>query len=296
MQAAALEAGAGATEFSSSPGERDVFLAEASAAGAEASASASCHEVSATDAPTAASSSATGAAPARDSSLPPLSDRRSRHPRMIADEQKKATHVASVASAPATGGVVSDFLEGKRLGKLFDEWKTLQGEDVEGVSQTYGYNTRSPAVRLTDDSTHDPFAGTLPSPKSKAKLKAGKGRGRGVREAVPVVNTGLGRKRTCKTNEFQTNRDQDRATAGLEAPEFGGDSDFGSDVVDHHESRMNESKLVGRLFQVVSNPKVTSNPRDMGDSESTRKVPQYIEGFPTINLMRLYRGPWRLDA
>ena len=37
-----------------------------------------------------------------------------------------------------------------------------------------------------------------------------------------MVNSGLGRKRMCKSNEFQINRDQDRATAGLEAPELGG--------------------------------------------------------------------------
>mmetsp|Transcript_40039 Transcript_40039/g.87420 ORF Transcript_40039/g.87420 Transcript_40039/m.87420 type:complete len:365 (-) Transcript_40039:73-1167(-) len=53
-----------------------------------------------------------------------------------------------------------------------------------------------------------------------------------------------------------------------------------------------------RVFNVITNPKVPKETiADRTASElSSRPAPTHIEGFPSIKLMRLYKGPWRMNA
>merc|ERR1712194_296915 len=91
-------------------------------------------------------------------------------------------------------------------------------------------------------------------------------------------------------------------TSKADGDAFRGDSDFSagsdySEASDNRDNRISESKLVSRLFQVVSNPKACSREvAGEGEGAAARRVPNYVEGFPTLNLMRLYRGPWRLEC
>jgi len=278
-QAAVLDAAGEATEFSSAHGERELMLGDV---GIEAS-SASGHEASGMDAPAVSSSAiATAAGPsARDTSLPPLSERRGSATSAGHElEHKKATHIASVSSAPGAGGVASEYMESKRLGKLFDEWKKRQNENDEEGQLSARPSAQDTGSARSRHATFDFTPGASGSPKAKAAGSKGRGRG-------DAAGGAKGRRTRTLTNQTAQNETEQRGSVVDDA------TDCGSDVSGHRGARISESKLVGRLFQVVTNPKVTGEAA--GDGESTRRVPSYVEGFPTLNLMRLHRGPWRLE-
>jgi hypothetical protein len=145
-------------------------------------------------------------------------------------------------------------------------------------------------------------ATTTPKVKSSAiggRAQAGaKGRGRGQKQAGSRTGSPLhpgGKKgKTGKQRAvLGADVEADCETQGLDDLDGPLGSDYGSDTSEHRGAGISESKLVSRFFQVVTNPKVTGEAS--GDGENTRRVPSYVEGFPTLNLMRLYRGPWRLE-
>jgi len=285
----------------------------------ETSVSISGHEASATEAPTAASSSATGAAaaaapcPVRDAALPPLPDRRSRHPSggetaidsgsaplRPAQDHKKATHIASVISRPGGGGgFTGEYLEGKRLGNLFDEWKARQ--DHDSLDDAIAASAHSSASKPADDGGNArQFGASAPS-----SSRTPRGAPSGTSDASAQNSTGkqsaAGAKKVKeKTGGYATAGSHDKkkgkdATAAVAAELDGNEDeeDDGSDASENQGAENKESKNISRLFQVATNPKVTGEAT--GEADNARRVPAYVEGFPTINLMRLYRGPWRLD-
>jgi hypothetical protein len=318
------------------------------AAGGDASVSVCGQEATAAADALAASSSKTGAGLSRDASR--LTERRhvrslrgnsqtigddgdtgsARHGVALGsgdaqERTKKTTHVASVASALGAGGVASEYMESKRLGKLFDEWKLEHADDVEDGSQSQ--STRHMMARFVDDSHSgrgikvsppgvSPSAAStssaLASPKAKSPLAAserktpvgGKGRSRAAQQdsATSDTRTGIGLKTPRRPiGELQrlssddAKADDDRhgsnepGMLGMDDAEFAATTDGDGTM----SGRRGESKLVSRLFSVVTNPKVVGDAIE--NSDSARKVPSYVEGFPTLNLMRLYRGPWRLE-
>lgn len=286
LQAAAPDAMAEASDFGN---EREGVLGEAT--GAEGSAS--VHEAAVIDAHAAAAvpgASAAAAAPA-GAALPALPERR----RRIGEESKKITHIASVTSAPGAGSMATEYMESKRLGKLFDEWKMCQDEEEDsGISpnhshsHNYNHHSKSSSIRFGKEEGKD---------KGKQSDEKGKGKGRGG--GTPRhSNAGGGGVHTPPPQKAKKKPPQEASSEQRSADDddiFSDDfsAEYGSDMSDHNGQRIKESKLASRLFQVVTNPKVTGEAS--GDGESTRKVPSYVEGFPTMNLMRLYRGPWRLE-
>lgn len=287
-----IDIAADMAEFSSAPG--DPVAADVS--GADAASAAQLHEAPTTDPPTLASSPTPGhEREGASQSVQARSDHRGAH-RGADPELKKASHIASVTSAPAHGGVAAEYLEAKRLGHLFDEWKRreLEKEKEEGHSSLPSsarapgdagngrHRGKEPAsARLARGgagilSPNSPSAASMASPKAKAK--AAMGNARSPKEAVKKAMMQMDAEGDPGSNE----RGDEYA-----------DSDGSQSV--RGDPRISESKLVTRLFSVVSNPKVTGEATGEG-GELTRKVPNYVEGFPTLNLMRLHRGPWRLEC
>lgn len=262
-------------------------------------------------------------------------------------------NIASVPSNPGVGGVANEYLETKRLGKLFDEWKETQAEEnqqdefihtrprrtsngkpieVHNTNNSSDQvNLRSARLAAPSNASHPTAASpresssvqnaasmtsptssgkdaivTPSSPKTKPGMSARRVRGRGVVETANGVLGGNPNPKTVGKPKAATRRrpsnlefdSGDVAQMSTPRGSTENNQDFvdasGSDTSEHHGAQICESKLVSRLFQVMTNPKGTG--QVASDSESSRKGPTHIEGFPTMNLMRLYKGPWRLDV
>lgn len=334
----------------------------------------------------------------RGASLPPLSERLGRRQRASesasggtvgvapssgaaaaaaasGSQSARATHIASVTATPGAGGVANEYLETKRLGKLFDEWKSRQNEsDEDGVHGTgarmstlkfaegarhhgssdsngarsgrhatssnatgFGFgaersvggptasssSTGTPRAAASTaaqgSATPKSAAGATRTPKAKAKAAAADGSrpARGATESGPAGDVQAGGGASAKGTRRQKSKNLPRrrqlsgdseADAGSGSPTSPGrtatrevldddfeDDDSGSDASEHQGTRVSESKLVSRLFQVVCNPKVTGEASGVGEVKKLKET-THVEGFPTLNLMRLYKGPWRLDV
>lgn len=100
--------------------------------------------------------------------------------------------------------------------------------------------------------------------------------------------------------------DAERLSRSLqEALDLGDDEDAGSAVDDSGEDNLRERGgghgmgsasdrlLINRIFRVATDPKAS---REVVLDVEEEPKSEHVEGFPTLSLMRLYRGPWRVDV
>lgn len=213
-----------------------------------------------------------------------------------------APHIAAVSAAGAHGaGVTSEYLMDASLGRLFELWRARQeeeGREVEPEGPGPGRDTYS----------------------SRALPAAPREQGRKVASQARSTAAGL---QSVPSSPPSTPRDAARvngrpvAAAGepsSTSSATGGDGGGGSREASHlphgaahgasHSARGAEGngreaerRRMQRVFTVVTNPKVrcqSLSERSGGDN-SSRPAPHTVEVFPALNLMRLYKGPWRLD-
>lgn len=195
--------------------------------------------------------------------------------------------LASVQVSAPQGGVVSEHLEAKRLGKLFDEWRAKQEE--EGVESTF-LGVQGTRNRWSTASTWSGAGPTMTASythmtasythKSSAPFKA-------VASLALESDSPPGKWSSTQEHlaptDLQLVRPQDALDNGL------GDSDFLSIAAPAEKSKAE------RLFGVMTNPKTRM--ANFADKAAEREapLPTYIEGFPTLMLAKLYAGPWRRD-
>jgi len=173
---------------------------------------------------------------------------------------KTTAHIASVVAAPAHGGVTSEHLETKQLGRLFDQWCEQQAEEAACVA--------TPANRT-------PRNGSVPKEQpggSRIVSAARKGKARDPQSGTAQVGAGI------VGGEHNT-----RGSAlGL-----GGGDAIGTDG--------GRSLRTERLFSVITNPKVLCHSFTERCEGRPRHDDTHIQGFPTLNRMKLHKGPWRLE-
>lgn len=171
------------------------------------------------------------------------------------------THIASVTANPTYGGATSEYLERKELSKLWEMWRAQQDEELEanGLDAEPWGSSRS------------------------------KGSGRN-----PALSHGRSVLETPRTRGTDTMT----SLSGLEAvsPVSMDSDEYGENrVVD--EIEVARQRRLERMYNVITNPKVRVDSFARNPAETRARPDQsHIEGFPTLNLMRLYEGPWRLDV
>merc|ERR1712216_193952 len=162
---------------------------------------------------------------------------------------------------------MGDYLEMKRLGKLFDEWKMQQDATEEETDyqqqkeQSSRFGRPFQSMPANQHVSNDRTSSSSASPRKGRRLR-------------PADACHLGQ-----------HRNVDRSIEEEEALVHG--SEHSSDRGEQHGTR----KLATKLFQAITNPKVTGE----AVSDSTENT-SHVEGFPALSLMQLHQGPWKLDA
>eukprot|EP00929_Paragymnodinium_shiwhaense_P072207 TRINITY_DN36647_c0_g1_i1.p1 TRINITY_DN36647_c0_g1~~TRINITY_DN36647_c0_g1_i1.p1 ORF type:complete len:414 (+),score=43.01 TRINITY_DN36647_c0_g1_i1:106-1347(+) len=169
---------------------------------------------------------------------------------------KATMHIASVTANPQHGGATAEYLEAKELSRLWEKWRAQQDEDMAGME--------------TDISC------------SRDLSNWGGGRNRDRRGQLSIE---VPRGYTQETPRSQ------------ETPRGRVDTDGNDETLSTDDLELTKSRRQNRMFNVITNPKVRTESfaRTAGDTKS-RPDATHIDGVPTLNLMRLYQGPWRLDV
>eukprot|EP00443_Scrippsiella_acuminata_P064148 CAMPEP_0115558260 /NCGR_PEP_ID=MMETSP0271-20121206/99344_1 /TAXON_ID=71861 /ORGANISM="Scrippsiella trochoidea, Strain CCMP3099" /LENGTH=447 /DNA_ID=CAMNT_0002992265 /DNA_START=54 /DNA_END=1397 /DNA_ORIENTATION=- len=214
-----------------------------------------------------------------------------------------AAHVASVPVHAAFGGVVSEHLEAKQLGKLFDQWRAKQEEETNTTFST----TRARSAR----GGRSGGAGIPMSVSSRTASALDRATGathRTVTEDSVALLPGLGPaaplpdddERSFATTEFGGGgrgerlgvaEDERPGAARSETTPSGGRSLAGDRV-----GMTAERSKSDRMYSLLTNPKTRiENFAERGFYDRDTALPSHIEGFPVLNLTKLYEGPWRLS-
>lgn len=189
-------------------------------------------------------------------------------------------HCDTVAGA---SGVVSEYLEFRRLGKLFDEWKAKQADEAKREGADIEQRTPSRKAGAGEEKSAT-AAGRRQSATGASKQKPKKTRA--THRSRRISRASIEMDEQANMDPW-SNLDADGEVGGAAA-------EYGSDTSEHTQTRVNERTLVSKLFGVVSNPRPQNTGETICDPDRPRNT-SYIEGFPTLNLMKLYRGPWRLE-
>lgn len=198
-----------------------------------------------------------------------------------------SSHIATVSNRAAFGGVTSDHLVARQLGKLFDEWRASQDENESEMQATPSAGGRfligrqdascaapkTPRVPATPSGRADGFQRLLRSG-TRAEVLGG--------DRIEIA--------ASPAPEIEIEEGASQSSGGRSClRELLPERTFGTEV-DRSKS--------DRLFNVITNSKVrVESFADRGHSDlASRQVPVEIEGFSHLKLLRLYQGPWRMTV
>lgn len=176
-----------------------------------------------------------------------------------------------VSAVRAVGGASDEHLEMKRLGKLYTQWRDQQEDSDDDLdaprSMTDRWQRRGTQAVSSSGANRRATAGAISGPAPSG--------GGGSRAASPPSGTG----------SKSTGRETPMSDP---ASKLSGSKSAREDVRDKSEQKFREYQkaMTEKIFTAV-----TIDEQSAGSGKPVKQ----IEGFPTLNLMRLYQGPWRLN-
>lgn len=177
---------------------------------------------------------------------------------------KADVHVSAVR---AVGGASDEYLENKRLGKLYMQWREQQDDSDDDFE---------PARTMTEKSmTRRGTAGHAPAARRATDKGLASTAGGKLSPSPPSQGS------ASKTSGRQTPASDAASNAPKENVPMQDGRDKSEQKFKEYQSMMTE-----KIFQAVTVDE---------QATSSGKPVKQIEGFPTLNLMRLYQGPWRLN-
>uniref|UniRef100_A0A7S0FAU8 Uncharacterized protein n=1 Tax=Pyrodinium bahamense TaxID=73915 RepID=A0A7S0FAU8_9DINO len=245
-------------------------------------------------------------------------------------EGRTSAHIASVSVRAAYGGVISEHLESKHLGQLFDQWRAHQvelngGESPAGSGAGAGTGSSAPTRSrwgrpsgggaLAASAPPAPHRGlTQPMAAAAATAPAAVGASRSPvvssspRGGATTARSGVGRGSGASSSPQSPHHSSGADTAPavvIAGGEVEGQAATTGDVESAPSGAGDqggvwsggEHRRTARLFNVITNSKVRCESfAERGYSDLlARPAPTHIEGFPPLQLSRLHRGPWRLN-
>lgn len=180
-----------------------------------------------------------------------------------------------VSAVKAVGGAGDEYLEMKRLGKLYAQWRDQQEDSDDDMEPTRVMTERSMARRGT---------GTAPKEVTRrvtGVVKEGK-------DGKEPQSGGGGSRAPSPPSQGSGSKSSGRLSPGSAASSAKKSASAREDGHNKSEQKFREySKfMTEKIFQAVTVDE---------QAVSSGKPVKQIEGFPTLNLMRLYQGPWRLN-
>lgn len=214
------------------------------------------------------------------------------------------SHAPGFAGSAASASATDDHLEAKRIGQLFDEWRSLRAVEAGDNPEASVLSPGAPSglKRSNGAQQHYHVAGSVASPANPRFSRV-------AASSTAPSSPSPGEPSPCgRSPEPSLREDGPRAASpaptsprnedglpklpskGPAARPCGGRTGVGGEVGEASNSRAEiERRRAERLFNVAVNPKVRCETwSDRGPSESLRER-DYIEGFPTLSLLRLYQ-------
>lgn len=204
--------------------------------------------------------------------------RKQASPRITAVDrpQDGTAHIAAVSGRAAWGGVAEEHLQGKQLGKLFDQWCEQQ-EEPALADNSFG------APRHLSCSSSSPRRGTSLAP-SAARL------GHALLNS-PRRQGGIPSGSTSRADPTEPEIAASACGSDLGSRESGR-SKLLSPRIHGDLNHPLERRKVERLFSVITNSKVRVE--SFAEKGIVREpIPEDIEGFPQFDILKLHQGPWR---
>eukprot|EP00928_Gymnodinium_smaydae_P076029 TRINITY_DN5901_c0_g2_i1.p1 TRINITY_DN5901_c0_g2~~TRINITY_DN5901_c0_g2_i1.p1 ORF type:complete len:451 (-),score=116.23 TRINITY_DN5901_c0_g2_i1:50-1402(-) len=175
-----------------------------------------------------------------------------------------SAHIASVMAAPASGGVVSDHLDAKRLAKLWDEWRATEPEP-EWESRWRTSSNLGTGIMAASVSGNSAGGGAGSSRGPARRDRAG---GEASASATPRSRRSDAREESNAAAAAQNADDRDDSRSSAD-----GDRDL-------------RKMCVKRLYNVITNSKIRRERMEDGGSfegARARPEPTHIEIFPTLS-------------
>eukprot|EP00746_Dinoflagellata_sp_MGD_P115237 gnl/MRDRNA2_/MRDRNA2_51423_c0_seq1.p1 gnl/MRDRNA2_/MRDRNA2_51423_c0~~gnl/MRDRNA2_/MRDRNA2_51423_c0_seq1.p1 ORF type:complete len:424 (-),score=86.34 gnl/MRDRNA2_/MRDRNA2_51423_c0_seq1:33-1202(-) len=190
-------------------------------------------------------------------------------------QRQPDVHVSAVR---AVGGASDEYLEMKRLGKLYTQWRDQQEDSDDDMEAPRAMTERTAARRGTQGMGGAIRRATAGHPANKEGKEGPVGGGGSRAPSPPSQGSGSrGTGRGTPSSDVQSKQSgKEEGAGGYE------------DIRDKSEQKFREyqKSMTEKIFSAV-----TVDEQSVGSGKPVKQ----IEGFPTLNLMRLYQGPWRLN-
>jgi hypothetical protein len=190
-------------------------------------------------------------------------------------QKQPDVHVSAVR---ATGGASDEYLEMKRLGKLYAEWRDQQEDSDDDMDVPRVMTERSIGRRGTSGMGGAIRRVTAGHPANKEGKEGPVGGGGSRAPSPPSQGSGSrGTGRGTPSSDVESKQSGKAESASAR-----------EDIRDKSEQKFREyqKSMTEKIFSAV-----TVDEQSAGSGKPVKQ----IEGFPTLNLMRLYQGPWRLN-